>query len=289
MILIDFSGIAIAPVVMGQAKYNDENLIRHIILNSIRYYRQKFKQQYGEVVIVADGGGNWRKDVYPEYKGKRKTAREESKIDWDEAFRIINMILEEIKQNMPYKVIHQWGCEADDSIATIVHWTQEFGNYEQVMIVSADRDFRQLQVFDNVHQFSTVTKKLIKEPDPKGYLQEHILTGCSSDGVPNVLSDDDAFINENKRQVPLTAKKKTAIINDLKDGELLYAANWYRNYQRNKQMIDLVDMSCPTPVREEIINTFVNQNPSMKKMKVMNYLVKKRCKLLLESAGEFIS
>lgn len=289
MILIDFSGIAIAPIVMGQAKFNDENLIRHIILNSIRYYRQKFKQEYGEVVIVADGGGNWRKDVYPEYKGKRKTSREESKIDWDEAFRIIKMILDEIKENMPYKVIHQWGCEADDSIAAIVHWTQEFGNYEPVMIVSADRDFRQLQTFDNVHQFSTITKKLIKEPNAKEYLEEHILTGCSSDGVPNILSDDDVFINEDKRQVPLTAKKKALIKEELKSGKPLQTESWYRNYQRNKKMIDLIDMSCPASVREEIINTFVNQNPSMKKMKVMNYLVKKRCKLLLESAGEFIS
>ena len=144
MILLDFSGIAIAPIVMGQAKYNDENLIRHMILNSIRMYRQKFKD-YGEMVIVADGGGNWRKEVYPEYKGKRKQNREESKIDWDVAFKNITMVLDEIKENMPWKVIHQWGCEADDSIAEITKWTQEFGNYEKVMIVSSDHDFIQLQ------------------------------------------------------------------------------------------------------------------------------------------------
>ena len=123
MILIDFSGIAIAPIVMGHARYDDENLIRHMILNSIRMYRKKFKS-FGEVVIVADGGGNWRKEVYPEYKGNRKVTREESKIDWNEAFRIINMILQEIKDYMPYKVIHQQGCEADESIAEIVHYTQ---------------------------------------------------------------------------------------------------------------------------------------------------------------------
>ena len=160
MILIDYSGISIAPIVMNQAKFNDENLLRHMILNTIRMYRQKFKE-YGEVVIVADGGGNWRKEVYPEYKFKRKSNREESNIDWDEAFRIINMVLQEIKDNFPYKVIHQWGCEADDSIAEIVKWTQEFGNYEKVMIVSADKDFKQLQKFDNVRQFSPMTKKIL--------------------------------------------------------------------------------------------------------------------------------
>ena len=97
MILIDFSGISIAPVAMGLANA-DENLIRHMILNSIRMYRQKFKDKYGEVVIVADAGGNWRKDVYPQYKHKRKDARKQSSMDWNEVFRIMNMVKEEIKE-----------------------------------------------------------------------------------------------------------------------------------------------------------------------------------------------
>ena len=98
MILIDFSGISIAPVAMGLTNA-DENLIRHMILNSIRMYRQKFKDKYGEIVIVCDAGGNWRKDVYPEYKGKRKESREKSKIDWEEAFRCINLVREELKEH----------------------------------------------------------------------------------------------------------------------------------------------------------------------------------------------
>lgn len=284
MIIIDFSGISIAGVAMGHVKDADENLIRHMILSSIRMYRKKFKEKYGEVVIVADGGGNWRKEVYPEYKAKRKTSRDESKIDWDEAFRIINMVLTEIKENMPYKVIHQWGCEADDAIAEIVHWTQEFGNHEEIMIVSSDHDFKQLQVFNNVSQFSPVTKKLVKEPNPRLYRAEHILKGCSGDGVPNVLSQDDIFLIEGKNQTMLTAKKKEMLLDDPKAlGEEVY-----RNYQRNKKMIDLVEPSMPDSIRQEIINTFEAQNPGMKKMKVLNYLVKKRCKLLVESVKDFI-
>lgn len=149
MIIIDYSGVSIAPIAMGVAGV-DENLIRHMILNSIRMYRNKFKDKYGEIVIVADGGGNWRKKVYPEYKGNRSKNREESKIDWEEAFRIIGMVRDELRDNFPYKVIHQWGCEADDTIAELVKWTQEFGNHEEVMIVSADKDFKQLQKYNNV-------------------------------------------------------------------------------------------------------------------------------------------
>lgn len=282
MILLDFSGIAIAPIVMGQAKYDDENLIRHMILNSVRMYRQKFKD-YGEMVIVADGGGNWRKDVYPEYKGKRKSNRDESKIDWDRAFKNINMVLEEIKENMPWKVIHQWGCEADDAIAEIAKWTQEFGNWEKVMIVSADHDFKQLQKFDNVEQFSPVTKKMVVEDNPRLYQLEHILKGCSGDGVPNVLSDDDTFLVEGKRQNVLSKKKREALLEDPRAlGEAVY-----RNYIRNKKMIVLTEESeCPDSVKQEIINKFEQQEVPARS-KVLPYLISKQARLLVEVVEEF--
>jgi len=283
MIIIDYSGISIGPVAMGQARFNDENLIRHMILNSIRMYRTKFKK-YGELVIVADAGGNWRKEIYPEYKASRAKNREESKIDWNEAFRIINMVLAEIKEHMPYKVIHQWGCEADDSIAELVRWTQEFGNYEEVMIVSADKDFKQLQKYGNVKQYSPMLKKEVKEDDPHRYLLEHILNGDPGDGVPNVLSDDKVMA-EGRRQNVLSSKKKAALFEDPKAlGEEVY-----RNFFRNKKMIDLTeDTACPIDVREKIINNFTTQDPSVKKSKVMPYLVSKNCRLLLENVKEFI-
>ena len=235
------------------------------------------------MVIVADAGGNWRKDVYPEYKGKRKSNREESKIDWDMAFKNINMVLEEIKVNMPWKVIHQWGCEADDAIAEIAKWTQEFGNYEKVMIVSADHDFKQLQKFDNVEQFSPMTKKLVKEDNPRLYQMEHILKGCSGDGVPNVLSDDDTFLVEGKRQNVLSKKKKEALLEDPHAlGEQVY-----RNYLRNKKMIVLTEESeCPDSVKQEIINKFEQQEVPARS-KVLPYLISKQCRLLVEVVEEF--
>jgi hypothetical protein len=283
MIIIDYSGISIAPIVMGQAKFNDENLIRHMILNTIRMYRQKFKK-YGEIVIVADAGGNWRKEVYPEYKAKRKQNREESKIDWDEAFRIINMILSELKENFPYKVIHQWGCEADDAIAEIVKWTQEFGNHEEVMIVSADKDFKQLQKYNNVHQFSPMTKKLIKVDNPRLELLEHILSGDTGDGVPNVMSDDKVFA-EGRKQNTLTAKKKEALV---KDPHAL-GEEVYRNFLRNKKMIDLTEESAiPDNIRKEIISTFETQNKSENSKKVLNFFIKNQCRNLIEVLDEFI-
>ena len=280
MILLDYNAIAIGNVAV-QRLAADEGLIRHMILNSIRMYRQKFHKEYGEMVIVADGMNNWRKDAFPQYKAARRKKRDESTIDWQEVFRIINMVREEIKENFPYKVMHEDGCEADDVIAQLALETQEFGKYEPIMIISADGDFKQLQVYKNIKQFSPLLKKFIVEKNPRLYLKEHILKGDTGDGVPNVLSDDNVFV-DGRRQGILSAKKKAALLDDPR----ALGDEIYRNYQRNQQLIDL--KNCPQSVKESIINNFEQQDPWGNRPKVFPYLVQKRCKLLIECVGEFI-
>jgi len=280
MILLDYNAIAIGNVAV-QRLAADEGLIRHMILNSIRMYRQKFHKEYGEMVIVADGMNNWRKEAFPQYKAARRKKRDESTIDWNEVFRIINLVREEIQENFPYKVMHEDGCEADDVIAQLALETQEFGKHEPVMIVSADGDFKQLQVHKNVKQFSPLLKKFVVEPNPRTYLAEHILKGDTGDGVPNVLSDDNVFV-DGRRQGILSAKKKAALLDDPR----ALGDEIYRNYQRNQQLIDLTN--CPQSVKESIINNFEQQDPWGNRPKVFPYLVQKRCKLLIECVGEFI-
>ena len=281
MILLDFSGIAIAPVVMGKVGSNDENLIRHMILNSIRMYKQKFKS-YGDMVIVADAGGNWRKELFPQYKASRKKTRAKSSMNWEEVFRITSMVREEIRENFPYKVMHIEGCEADDCIAQLVEETQEFGKAEDVMIVSSDKDFAQLQRYSNVKQYSPMQKKFIVEKNPRTLLEEHILQGDTSDGVPNVLSPDNTF-TDGLRQTPLRKKLRDLLVEDPhSQGDEIY-----RNYLRNKKMIDLRE--CPDTIKTDIINKFDDQEPVNNKAKVFPFLVNKQCRLLLENVQEFIN
>lgn len=283
MILIDYSAIAIAPLAIGACHYEDTEMIRHMILNSIRMHRTKFKKKYGEVVIIADGGGNWRKKLYPQYKGKRASHREESKIDWKIAFENIDKVFREIGENFPYKTIRQWGCEADDTIAELVHLTQEFGRTEPVMIISADKDFIQLQKYQNVDQFSTVTKKPVRDDDPILYRANHIIKGCPGDGVPCCLEDDDQLMEGRKKQV-LSKTKREQLIADPK----CFGPEVYRNWMRNKVMIDLLeDRHCPIETRKEIINSFETQVPPHGK--VLNYLIKNNCRRLLDNVAEFIN
>jgi hypothetical protein len=283
MILVDFSGICLATILIN--KQNDEQMIRHMTLNSLRMYNKKFRDDYGEMILCCDGMNNWRRNYFSQYKANRRKDRNASSFDWNEAFRILHTIKDEIKENFPYKVIHLEGCEADDIIGALVERTQDFGNYENVMIVSSDGDFKQLQRYDNVKQFSPMLKKFVVDNNPRLNLTLKILSGDTGDGVPNILSDDDVLV-EGRRQTPLSKKKKDAIIEDLAEGELLYAASWYRNYQRNEKLIDLT--KTPDDLKQDIINNYEEQDPWDNKGKVFPYLVAKRMNRLIESVQEFI-
>lgn len=280
MIIADYSGIAIASL-FSQKMELSENLVRHMILNSLRMYNLKFRAEYGEMILACDGGNTWRKQMYPQYKANRKKNRDQSSVDWPEFFRILSAVRDEIRENLPFKVIHLQGIEADDVIATLTETTQEFGNSDKVMIVSSDTDFVQLHQYSNVRQFSPMKKNFISEKDPQRYLKEHILRGDSGDGVPNVLSPDDTFTNS-LRQTPLRAKVIDEWISKWEDLQNHMTVEQYRNFQRNQTLIDLSKI--PATKKEEIINTYnsvkVNNN-------TLNYLISKRCSQLIGSADEF--
>lgn len=282
MILVDFSAIAIGNVVSSGAAL-EQSVIRHMILNSIKMYRKKFGAKYGEIVICCDKG-NWRKRVFSNYKIRRSIGRDESNIDWDKAFELINTVLEEIREHFPYKVLDIQGCEGDDIIGVMAEYTNEFGNYEEIMIVSGDKDFAQLQKFPNIAQFSTVTKKFIREKDPHKFLFQHICKGDGSDDVPNIMSPDDIFLQEGVRQNVMSQKK---IDEWYKHPDLRKAMgeDTYRNYIRNKKMIDLSET--PQELKDAVINSFENQ-PVVPASKVMPYFIKFRCRHLLEELNSFI-
>ena len=103
MILIDMNQIAVANLMMNlkmnNSKTVDENMVRHMILNSIRMYRTEHRNEYGEVVLTWDSKHSWRRDYFPEYKASRRKGREESNLDWDDIFATLNKIRNEIKEN----------------------------------------------------------------------------------------------------------------------------------------------------------------------------------------------
>jgi 5'-3' exonuclease len=161
MILVDMNQISFASMMMHfnikKSKIPDESMVRHMILNSLRMYRTRFSSEFGELVLCHDSRHYWRRDYFPQYKANRKKGREQSDLDWDVIFKCLNKIKEEIRSNMPYKSIEVYGAEADDIIGKIC---SEYS--EEILILSGDKDFIQMQRFPNVKQYSPITKKCTK-------------------------------------------------------------------------------------------------------------------------------
>ena len=283
MLIIDYSGIAISAI-FSQDRPDEiqEGLIRHMILNSIRRYNMQFRDEYGKCVIACDGG-SWRKEVYEYYKAKRKTGRDESPLDWGEFFRLINMVRDELKEFFPYPVVQVEGAEADDVIASLVKETQEFGKNEPVMIVSADKDFLQLQRYSNVKQYSPNKRGLISVEDPHFERFDHVCRGCSGDGVPNMLSPDNAIV-DGIRQSPMRKKKIQEWYENRDNLESILDSEAYRNYQRNQAMIDFDFI--PERISKEVLDEYEKES-GKRSHKILNYLITKRCAMLVEAAGDF--
>jgi hypothetical protein len=286
MILVDMNQVTISNLMMqlGSKRDNelDENLVRHMVLNSIRGYRSRFHEAFGEMVLCYDSKKYWRRDYFPNYKSNRKKDRANSGLDWNTIFETLNNIRDEIKETFPYKVLEVEGAEADDCIAAIVqHVAETPSEFEHILILSGDKDFIQLHKYNNVQQYSPTVKKFIKDIDPDIYIREHVLKGDRSDGVPNFLSPDNTFVDE-LRQRPLTKKKLETWI-DLEPTDYC-SDEMLRNYQRNKTLIDLECI--PSDLKVKILEEYQNAEHG-DRSKLLNYFIKKRLKNLMNDIGDF--
>lgn len=287
MILLDLNQVMISNL-MKQLAMNkqqmDEGLVRHMVLNSIRLYNAKFRDEYGEMVICCDDKNYWRKDIFPYYKAHRKEDRDKSAIDWNAVFQHLNGIRDDLKEFFPYKVIQVDRAEADDIIGVLTKSKGALLNAEhteRILILSGDKDFAQLQKYVNVDQYSPVMKKWIRQPDPYAYLKEHIMRGDRGDGIPNFLSGDNVIIAK-ERQRPLSTKKIMDWID--KDPKDFCNEVMLRNYKRNQQLVDLEFV--PDYISEEILKQYEEKEPAPRRG-LMNYFIRNKLKLLIEHIGDF--
>ena len=282
MILVDLNQIAISNLMVSLNTYNknqevNEDLIRHMVLNSLRAYKVKFEGKYGEMVICCDGRNYWRRELFPYYKAGRKQDRASSTLDWTLIFETLNKIRDEIKEYFPYVVIDVEGAEADDIIAVLV---QNKSPFDATLILSGDKDFMQLQKHHNVDQYAPVQKRFVKTDDADAFLKEQILRGDRGDGIPNCLSPDDVFVR-GARQKPIS-KKKLGLWMEQSPDE--YSEDILRGFKRNQSLIDLEFV--PEHLREQILELY-SQSESGDRSKLFSYFVKHKLKNLMENIQEF--
>lgn len=255
----------------------DKNMVRHMVINSLRGINLKFKEQYGTMILCADAGEVWRRDVFPNYKHSRRKGREASTTDWVNIFLVLSEIRKEIAENFPYVVLHIEKVEADDIIGTLVlnHTNTP------IMIVSGDKDFIQLQTNSNVKQYAPIQKTFVGEGiDPKRFLHEQIIKGDRSDGIPNILSPDDVFLTGEKQR-PINKKRLEEWSNVEK---IPLGSETSKYFERNKTLIDL--SNTPKALQETIINTY-REYKIPNRSKLLPYFIQHKLKALMTNIGDF--
>ena len=282
-ILVDLNQVLIANL-MQQINYDpkmklDENLIRHMVLNSLRSYSKQFKSKYGDLVICCDSKTYWRREYFPFYKANRKKDREKSNLDWNLIFQTLNKIRDELKTNFPYRVLEIEGAEADDIIGVL---SARLSSNEDILILSSDKDFAQLQKYSSVSQYSPILKRFIKNENPLSYLKEHIIRGDRGDGVPNFLSSDNVFVI-GERQKVINKKRLTEWINS-NYTEFCVNDTMLRGYKRNQTLVDL-DYT-PESIKSKIIDAYDNTKPNSRQ-KLLTYFIENRLKNLIPIIDEF--
>lgn len=273
-----------------------KNLIRHVTLSTLKSYKKKYGKEYGEMVIACDGRKYWRKEHFEHYKASRKKNRDASDLDWKLIFDTLSEMRQDLADNFPYRVVHVDRAEADDIIAVLTEWVQTndliveglMEEPQKVLILSSDKDFKQLQLAPfssgNVRQWAPMQKKYItaSKKEIMDFTIEHIVKGDAGDGIPNILSKDDVFVT-GERQKPVSAKRLAEFLE--KGHDACRNDEEKRNWQRNAILVAFDNI--PKDVKESIVETYLSNKPKGDKMSVYNYLVKHRCRLLLEEVEDF--
>lgn len=298
MILIDYSQVALATILTFQRELRGneaevKNLIRHVTLSTIKSYKKKYGKEYGQIVICTDGRKYWRKEVFEYYKAGRKKARDASDLDWKLIFDTLSEMRDDLAKYFPYKVVNVPRAEADDVIAVMAKWAQSndlvqeglMEEPQKILILSSDKDFKQLQAEWDVKQWSPMQKKYVtaSKSEIRDWMIEHIVKGDAGDGVPNIFSADDIFLQEGVRQKSVSAKRLAEFIEKGRDACL--NDNERRNWDRNERLVKFSHI--PEDVENEIIESYLNSKPVNDKMGIMNYLIEHRCRLLLDELEDF--
>jgi len=289
MILVDLNQVLLSGLMAQISNQKgvklEEDLIRHMVLNIIRTHLRNFRKDYGEVVLCADNRKYWRKEFFPFYKAGRKKTREKSDLDWHLIFDMLAKFKLELKENFPYKVLDVEGAEADDIIGVLAPIAVK---NENVLIISSDGDFLQLQMYNNefnnphsIKQYNPALKKFLVSAKPEDELKEKIIKGDKGDGIPNVLSTSDCFVRD-VRQTPITKGKL----------EKMMAENYSdwtddvakTGFSRNQVLIDLRNI--PDEIKTKILNSYEETVPASKG-KILDYFIANKLKNLMDVIEEF--
>lgn len=159
---------------------------------------------FNKIYFISDSKKNWRKDIFPGYKGTRK---KDININWEYVFDVYNDVKEKIQERkknfLTYNIDY---LEGDDLISYIVNESNKIGSSN--MIMGNDSDLFQLIKYDDNYinvmynfQFKNESVYL-----PEGY--ELLIDKIEQNHVHDLFGDeDDLEIVELVKKLSKTSKK----------------------------------------------------------------------------------
>jgi hypothetical protein len=230
-----------------------EGDFRKHVLHTLFLVHNRFKHQFGELVICCDGRRSWRYEIYPHYKARRKITRAEEAVKWKEIDRLNRLLRDEIIEHGVFRVVCVPGAEGDDVIAVLATTHDE-----PSVIISEDKDFHQLHKLPYISQYSKRRDSVYRTEDAEYDLKEKILRGDRNDSIPNLHSKDTVFIL-NERQTVVSAKAFSIYIDNFFIGEGGIPDVYQAHFERNQRLIDFKFI--PETIRAAVLEDFRKPPP----------------------------
>lgn len=287
--VIDISNISIATL-MNNFKPKEQasitiEMIRHLVLDTLRFNVVKFKGEYPEIVIAFDDRNYWRRQKAWYYKKRRQIEHEESEWDWDLLNNFLNPVFEEIRQNMPYLGLKVEFAEADDIIAVVTK--KAVGEGRRVLVVSADSDFTQLQKYNGVRQWSPPQKKWVtpKYGSPRNDLRYKNIKGDKKDSIACIKIRNDYIVTkvEGERAPAVKSSELEAWL-EADDPTTLMTPEWAARYKENEELRDFEFI--PKDIENSIIEAY-NTPKSGSKAKMERYFMDNKLSRMFEKLSDF--
>lgn len=240
MIFIDLSGLFHLSIYRLEKAGVDltTHSLECSLAQSIYWFKKKFQDEYGHVVICCDSKSNWRRSIFPYYKQRRRDKRDSDEKDWDSIFDMFSVVKTRFRENLQETVLEIEDLEGDDLIALGTRLI----NKRPHLIISSDKDMTQLLVDTGVNMFHVLHQEMAHFDQAAFILQ--ILKGDRSDGVPSILCEDDHFTKVGKAR-PILKKYSEQVI-DLSEDTIRKVFSTYtdvdnivEHFKRNVNLIDL--------------------------------------------------
>jgi DNA polymerase-1 len=277
------------------------------VLNGISHSLKEVSKICGEdiseCITVFDGGRSKRRlEMYPEYKGTRKTdseRTEEEKTFYHGLIDQANILVEKLP-DVGIKTLKVMGWEADDLIYGLIKQSDEVRDdvENKFIIMSTDEDFLQL-ISENVSVYSPI-KGIYYTYDnfeelfgckPENFISYKILKGDSSDNISGINGIGDKtgkkLVNEYGGLVGILNPANRAQLMKSKITQRIFTPEGLATIDRNNKLINLKEFVDYSTVEDEL-NEVLYVSPSISEKAAKEFLMKYQLSSILVKFAEWL-